>query len=312
MPISLEKLGYGTIYQKDGPIVALPDELTSKWWDKKKGTAAKIKGGVKGGTGMTEALDALKVAFEKLPWVSLGANPNNFEAEVDSCKSFVTCGLLREFREQLKTVREIAKEESKEMAKSVLTKGTAKVLDEIYDAADAIYVATNSASLSNCLDNAIEAWEKNQIASARKSAGNVVSYSKAVVAKSAKVLNEIDELQKKFKENPEGLGDTKNSQVPLRTLLGNAIRTYCRDCTTQLGNIVKADKAGVVFKSTNMKEVEKLNKTMSRISGTKDPSEFMDKLNPDQTGKLVGMVKGWAGEYAVLVKDIEVGLIPTD
>lgn len=297
--------GWTTIFSQHATQVVLPEELSKKWWDKKKQVTAKMSRA----TGVGASLDELAKDFRPLVWPTLPGNPVVFEKGVQDCRAFMTSGALKKFRATLKDVRELAVAESKELKKSLLTKKTGEVLDEMAKIAQSILDASNSNSLSGSLDAAVAEWGKAQRASAIKNAGPTLKAVGMVIQKTPAKLKVIDTHLQTFQEDDEAMVGEKGKEVTIRGALGNAIRDLCRDCTQPLGNLMKSHKAGVMFVDFDGPAIAQLAKDMSRISNT-NGTEFMNGLSGAKAADLVKQVKAWTRTFDDLLANVEIGVVP--
>ena len=95
--------GWATIFKMGGKGVTLPEEVTRKWWDKKKQLLAKTHA-----TGVGAALDDLKKAFDKVEWFWLSARPSAMKADVENAKKFITSSAVTGLHNEFKAVRDLA------------------------------------------------------------------------------------------------------------------------------------------------------------------------------------------------------------
>ncbi|MGC3972105.1 MAG: hypothetical protein QM775_33635 [Pirellulales bacterium] len=299
--------GWHTLFQLGGKQVMLPEELTPKWWDKKKQVTAKIKGGVSGGTGMGDALDELKKVFTKVEtkFCFLSPAPNAVKNDVVLAETFIKSPEIKALHNELKTVRDLAKEQAVEMKKSMLTKKTGEVLEDIRDTADYLFVATNEQSLREALKNAISHWKQTISEKLTRLAQPAIDLAKKVPEKHDRVLKELDVKLKAFQENPNKPTDLQAKTVGTREDFGGSYRTFCRDMTQPLGNLVKFKTNGTPFNNFDDNKIATLLEDMGKISNTKG-TEFMKGVDGKQAGEMMVEMRGWCKTYAGLVKDIAV------
>jgi hypothetical protein len=301
--IDPKNFGFTGIFFQHGDQVVLPEQLTKKWWDKKKQVVAKMTHA----TGVGAELEKLTTVFKafELTCPHLPGSPTTIEQSVKDCKAFMTSGKLKAFRDQLKVVRDLAKSEAIELKKSALTKKTGEVLDEMEDAADTLWISVGQNTLGTQLEKAMEAWAAEQKANAIKNVGPTLTAVKLVKAKIPAAIQEIKKHLASFKEDPEGTVMVSNKPTPIRGVLGNAIRALCRDCTQPLGNLMKSHKAGVRLDDFDAEKVQTLATAMSKISNTKG-TEFMEGVNATKADGLVKLVEGWTTKFIAEVGDAKV------
>jgi hypothetical protein len=300
--------GWTTLFQMGGKGVSLPEELTAKWWDKKKGTAAKIKGGVKGGTGMGEALEKLQAVFKKMEtdFVFLSPAPNAVKTDIVNADKFIKSAKVKALRDELKTVRDLAKEQAKEMKSSILTKKTGEVLDEIYSTADYIFVATNDQSLRESLKTAVSLWKEQIAQKLTRLAEPTLNLAKKVIEKLPRAQGDVEKLLKAYEENPNKKADIEKKEVGTREAFGDAYRTLCRDMTQPLTNLLKMKNNGTPFENYDEAGINNLGKAMEKVGNSKG-LEFMDDVvDPKAARKMFDEMKVWCTSYTNLVQDIAI------
>lgn len=300
--------GWMTLFQMGGKGVSLPEELTPKWWDKKKGTAAKIKGGIKGGTGMGEALEKLQSVFKKIETdvIYLSPAPTAVKLDIVNANKFIKSPKMKALHDELKTVRDLAKVQAKEMKESILTKKTGEVLDEIYKTADYLFVVTNEQSLHESLRTAVSLWKVEIGQKLTRLAEPQLNLAKKVIEKIPRVQGDIEKLLKTYEANPNKKGDIEKKEVGPREAFGNAYRTLCRDMTQPLQNLTKMKKNGTQFDNYDEAGIKDLGEEMEDVSNSK-ALEFMDDVvDPVGARKMFEKLKGWCTTYTSLIEDITI------
>lgn len=297
------KNGWTTLFLTSGSGVTIPEQLTKKWWDKKKQTIAKTHA-----TGIGELLDPLQGLLNACDLQRFPGSPTALEGNVKQMKAFMTSSQLKALRNQFKEIRDTAKTEAVHYRKSALTKKTAEVLDEIESVADCLFVCTNPASLADMYKKAEENFAAVQLDKAKKGAGQTVKAAKLVVNKleaTKKIINDYLELYKTAPETPVKHG--KGMSLP-KAAWGNELRDLCRDITQPLGNLSKAFKAGSALQNFDNDAAEILFDKMSKISNTKGHTDFSDKLNATQCEGLTKKVEDWADEFVDICGEVELGV----
>lgn len=302
MPIDYKGHGWFTIFQMGGKQVSLPEQLTAKWWSKKKGVVAKMKGGIEGGTGVGDALDKVEDTFKKITWVFLSANPNAMKLDVVAIDKFIKSGERKAFVKALEDVRDLAKTQAAEMKKSKLTKGTGETLDEINEAAGKVADLMEEKSLKESLTVAVNLWKQEIREKFIKFAQPTLDAVALVNKKLNKEIGNIRRNLQGFKQNP----DLVFSGQSTRAILGNSIRDLARDMTQPLGNLIKSAKSGVPFTNYNGQAIEQLYKDMSVISNTKTSSEFIDNADNNECDRLVDQIENWSDEFTTYTGHIEI------
>jgi hypothetical protein len=298
------KNGWTTFFLTSGIQVTLPEQLTKKWWDKKKQLLAKTRA-----TGIGEMLDELPGLINACDWTRFPGSPTAVEGAIENMTNFVKSSQLKALRAKLKEIKETAKTEATHYRKSVTTKKTAEVLDEIETIADQLFVCTNPASLGEMYKLALADYNKVQLEKAKKGAGPTLNAVKLVIKKFPAAQQEVRRILEKVKENPDQMIPHGEKKVPTaaRSAWGERLRALCRDMTQPLGNLMKAYEAEVALSDYDDGEVTNLYKEISKISNTKSHAEFADKLNGTQAEGLTKKVEGWCTRFDELLSDVELG-----
>src|SRR5687767_9787973 len=144
MPYDPKNHGWMTIFQLENKVM-LPDQLTPKWWEKKKQVVAKMTKS----TGMGEALTTLDGVFKKVTWEEYNPHPLAVKEKIEEVKKWITSAPVKKLHDELMSVRDLAKKQARDLKKNPLTKKTAEVLEEIEEVADKLSVCINPGSLSS-------------------------------------------------------------------------------------------------------------------------------------------------------------------
>jgi hypothetical protein len=299
MPFKPGDYGWDKIFHIGNQQVTLPEQLTKKWWDKKKSTIAKITHS----TGVGEALSAVEAAFKKVEFQELnGRTANELQISVEDRKSFIKSAPVKNLHDALKDAKNLATEQAKELKKNPLTKSTSKVLEEIAEVSDYLMVACNPNSLVESLKGAIVAWQKAQTSRDIKLAPVTVAAGKKVVAKIPAELSKNKKLLEAMQDDNDAEGRQK---------LANALRDLCRDITQPLGNTLKVVKAGVSLKDFDQRAADGLYKQMVVISDSRSTEDFAKDLPKAKMTALEKKVADWANEFARMYASIEIVGTPT-
>lgn len=214
----------------------LPKILTRKDWDKNKGVIAKMHGK----TGIGDALDDLKKAYDAVDWDALNmfekrmdwrtVTKKAWDKAFDDAKSEMT-GNLTSLSKELYKVRDKCQDAAAKFKKSkTIPKSSTKHVTEMATTADHLGVATNKNSMSpilrNMYDEYLEHIDKYFLKVFVDGLGKVLNKHKGTVAQ---VKNDPTA------ENFANLGCQK----------------MCRDFTTGLGNISKAADKGFAVKGAS-------------------------------------------------------------
>jgi hypothetical protein len=269
--------------------VELPEQLTKKWWDKNKQTIAKMTKS----TGVGEALAEVEDAFQKVAFPEFNPHITLVQEGVDEAKKFITSAPVKKLHDALKDAKNLAKEQAAGLKKNPLTKKTAGVLEEIHEVADILMVSVNPNSLSARLKEALERFMKKQDEAAIKNAP-------AVIAAADSTRKTMSAKIKSLRDRCEKFDDEKE-----RGYLFNEMFTLGRNMTQSLGNLLKADKAGVPFLDFDSAAIKKLLDQLVPIGGAQSHSAFSAKLDQTLSGKLIDKFEAWGDEYIKLTKDIE-------
>jgi len=299
------KNGWTTFFATTGIQVTIPEQLSKKWWDKKKQLLAKTHA-----TGIGEMLDELPGLLNACDWTRFPGSPTAVDGAVENMTKFMNSSQLKALRNKLKEIRDTAKTEAAHYRKSVTTKKTAEVLDEMETIADQLFVCANNASLAEMYKNAQAEYNKVQLEKAKKGAGPTLNAVKLVIKKLPAAKQEVRRILDKVKENPDQMIPHGEKKVPTaaRSAWGERLRALCRDMTQPLGNLMKAYEAEVALKDYDDEEITSLYKEISKISNTKSHSEFADKLNGTQAEGLTKKVEGWCDKFEELLGDVELGV----
>ena len=281
--------GWMTIFQVRNKV-ELPEQLTAKWWDKKKQVVAKMTKS----TGMGDALKGLDGVFKKVLFQEFNPHPLKVQEEIDKSKKFISSPELKKLHDEFKAVRDLAKEQAAELKKSALTKKTAGVLEEIEEVADKLMVCVNPGSLSSRLKEALEAWTKDQDQRAVDNAPTVVKNAETTRKNMPAKIAELRKHAEKFDDQKE------------KEALFGGMYTLGRNITQSLGNLLKASKANVAFQNYNESAIQKLYDQLKPIGGAQSHSAFTSGLDQAKSGKLIDKLEGWGDEYIKLTKDIQV------
>ena len=288
--------GWATIFKMGGGGVKLPEELTKKWWDKKKQLLAKTHA-----TGVGAALDDLKKDFDKVEWFWLSARPSAMKNDVENGKKFITSSAVTTLHNQLKTVRDLAKAEALVMKKNPLLKSTTSALNEIAEAADVLFVSTNPGSLSGFLGSAIKDWDLQIKAKFLANAKPNLEASKKVVNKIPASINAIKKALTEYVAEKDEEAKKKG-----RTDVGDKVRDLCRDMTQPLGNLHKNFAAGTPFVDFDDGAIVKLANELKPIADSQSGSQVVDDLEPKEVAQLVVDVDLWSKRFTNLVKDVTI------
>lgn len=109
---------------------------------------------------------------------------------------------LSTFRDTLHDLRDLAREQSKVMAESMRTKGTADVLDEMASVADSVWIACNASSLASSLEVGSRLWGEEPRVNAIENAGPTINAAAMVVAKIPNRMEEIELLLGILQQDP--------------------------------------------------------------------------------------------------------------
>jgi hypothetical protein len=298
MPFNPSAYGWDKVFHLRN-TVTLPEQLTKKWWDKKKSTIAKMTSS----TGVGEALAAVEAAFKKVLFEEVnGRTPNEVQKSVEARQAYIKSAPVKNLHDALKDAKNLANEKAKELKKNPLTKSTSKVLEEIAEIGDYLMVACNPASLGECLKGAILAWKKEQTSRDIKLAPVTLAAGKKVIAKIPGELSKNKKLLDAMQDDNDGPG---------RLSLGNALRDLCRDITQPLGNMIKVAKAGVSLKDFDQRAAEGLYKQMVVISDSHSPEDFAKDFSKAKMGELTNKVDDWANQFSKMFTPIEIVSLPT-
>lgn len=268
--------------------VTLPEQLTKKWWDKKKQVVAKMTKS----TGMGEALAEVEDAFKKVVFAEFNPHITKVQEGVDEAKKFISSAPVKKLHDALKDAKNLAKEQAAGMKKNPLTKKTAGVLEEIHEVADALMVSINPNSLSSRLKEALELFMKKQDEGAIKNAPTVVAVADSTRKNMSAKIKSLRDRCEKFDDEKE------------RSYLFNEMFTLGRNMTQSLGNMLKAAKAGVPFQNFDAATIKKLHDQLVPIGGAQSHSAFSSGLDQAKSDKLIDRFEAWGAEYTKLTKDI--------
>jgi hypothetical protein len=269
--------------------VKLPEQLTKKWWDKKKQAIAKMTKS----TGVGEALAEVEDAFKKVAFPEFNPHITLVQEGVDEAKKFITSAPVKKLHDALKDAKNLAKEQAGSLKKNPLTKKTAAVLEEIHEVADILMVSINPNSLSSRLKEALELFMKKQDEAAIKNAPSVVAAADSTRKNMPAKIKSLRDRCEKFDDEKE------------RGYLFNEMFTLGRNMTQSLGNLLKASKAGVPFQNFDESEIKKLHDQLVPIGGAQSHSAFSSGLDQTKSSKLIDRFEAWGAEYIKATKDIE-------
>jgi hypothetical protein len=290
--------GWTTIFKMGGAPMKLPQELTKVWWDKKKQLVAKTHA-----TGVGEALDGLKKTFEKVDWIWLTAGrPSAMKDDVERAKKFITGSQIAALRNELKTVRDLAKSEAVGMKKSALTKKTGDTLTEMAGVADFLFVAVNPNSMSGHLAEAVKDWDAKIKAKFLAFAKPNLEASKKVVTK---IPSAMTDVKSALKEYVAEQGDEEAKKKKLTTV-GDKVRSLCRDMTQPLGNLDKNHQSGAPFVGYDDAGVVRLKNEMTKVADSKSGGEVVEGMDAKKATELVVQLDGWSKRFVALVKDVTI------
>jgi hypothetical protein len=297
MPFNPSDYGWTDLFQAK-KIMTLPEQMTKKWWDKKKSTIAKMTHS----TGVGESLSAVEVAFKKVEFYHFA--PRNMEEApkfVELAKTFIKSAPVKDLQGTLKAASKLAGEQAKELKKNPLTKSTSKVLEEIAEVGEHLMVLCSPQNLAESLKVAVQDWQKGQTSRDIRVAPDNVAGGKLAMKK---IPGEIAKNKKLL----EAMADDNDAQG--RTNLAAALRKLCRDITNPLGNVIKAAKAGVGLKDFDQRAAEGLYKQMVVISNSENTEEFAKDLSKPKMGALTKKVEDWANEFTRIFAPVEIVSTP--
>ncbi len=301
----LKALGWYSLFKYKSPQVSLPEELTQKWWDKKKQLLAKTHA-----TGVGAELKKLLELFTLVEFSTLPSSPNGKEVEANKIKLFIKSAPVVNFAKQLKVVEELADKEAILMNKGV-TKKTAGYLETIASTAKLVRQCVQTNSLDQSLFEALKDWDI-QIGSKNKALGDDNFETIIALAKGPKLGTReamAKRLYEVFKTNPQQPVDRSTGKpIPkgenmAANILGYELRQWARDMTTQLGNLRKAVEGGATYKNYDKKRIDELFKALSVIGDAKADIDVLKlESSPD---KLITNLSNYGKVYKYLVEKIE-------
>lgn len=212
-----------------------PTELTVKYWNKKKGLLARIS---KVKTGITEELNKTEKLFDAIPWnklnlhehLSLQYNRDDVEVAMKKLQSETTKPVTAAYH-GMRDLENFLTNKAKEMAREDKTKGFAKDVEGMADAAKKFSFAIAPGTLSDTVLaqreealNSIKVKEDLIAKQGKVFKGYVVTALKATIAAQNKPMTTSDYVSH-WSENLRGIGaackvvakDFPELQKPLKT-----------------------------------------------------------------------------------------------
>ncbi|MBK3735636.1 hypothetical protein GAY29_21550 [Azospirillum brasilense] len=210
-----------------GPLkrIDIPDILTQKDWDKKKGAIAKIAGK----TGVGDAMKAVDKAHGAIDWKKLSVSMNSpSNATLDDLDSLLDEARaeykrsVEPLRTQLQKLRDLAEATAKKFkSNKLIPKDSTAHAEKVAKAADQLFVAFNQSSLG---DKIVDDYEgmKDAIEKAdkvRAKGREILEKYMLSLAKKLKTAKTVSDYQDLWKEDIRGVGTQLPKMPELKAFL---------------------------------------------------------------------------------------------
>lgn len=285
--VNLEKdHAWGNIFFKTGAAPTLPEQLTSKWWSKKKQLLASGKE-----TGMGDALDQVITLFKAVQFPSVSGRNDLKEHDSERCRESMNSSAIKAFVKQLGVVQKIAQEHAKNFKGG--TKKTGEALEEIGEVAAAVAEMCSTHHLEQCLENALNDAVDQKFQAILKNAALVIEARDGVLKKLPAALENIKKLVNGYVLDRK----PKSGQD-----VGSALSKLCRDLTQVIFNLVKLEEGN--FKLENFR-ADDANRVSQYLEKWGDAKTAITYDRPEDAVADVKEVGACIMEYIPLVKSVK-------
>jgi hypothetical protein len=305
----------------------LPEELTWKWWDKKKGALS-------GSTGITAKLKELEKEHKALngKWPRLaGPNPTMVKLFEEKGNPFVSRGLMPLHNELAKFVKEATPIAKKLKEGGITTKKTGVLLESMIDIAKDLVGYTDSTYVANQFVEKLKSVTKKKAESqqgqfdgkVKMIKGSTDTLSKLNTASGKSLVDATKKLKANtYEELMKAVGKLNSQEAPtviqqkvreteasirVATLKAplDGIHRLARGINTQLKTIIDMHGNGVKFDKVDIKDVEKLHKEVNSYAEDTTFS-FGANYGHLETNKMVQTCYDWYMRFESIAKNFEV------